>query len=1138
MEYRVLFRAVFLLLRLLLLINHIESFNLDIHAPIFKVGPANSYFGFSVAGHFNKKGEPLLLVGAPRAESGQPGTVLAGAVFACDVSATYTNSGPKWCRQQLVEYVNPDDFNKNLTFDKLHFPSLVHPQGKDGQLLGTVVASSATSKGVPGKAVACAPLKRYHNISAYTDGECFVLNEDLKLIDSLFFCHTLPRNDRHNDYGLCMEGFSAYVESYKSKNNYIDDIVIAGLPGARKWTGGVATKIYPGDLFGSFRESRTMGVAEGGILSKLQAHDYLGYSVTRGRYGFWYEDAENSTVAAGATRLHQHGAVVFLPLILRGEFSNELRLTEDSFILNGTRLGSGFGYAIATTDLNGDGFDDLIVGAPFEYFGKATEGGAVYVYFSSGVRRSRGESAKVFLEPIRITGKGSYSQFGASISPLGNVDGDPDHLNDFAVGAPFADGGGGVFVFSGAKSRDEFKSDAEQEIYAKNLAHHFPGTGDLKTFGFSLSGSTDADENGYNDLLVGAFASDTVVLLRARPVINIKAWHVEKDLKIDINNMSCSEKAATCFNLTMSILVDPNFTNIKLLDFATDVFTCMLQIIPLEKGISTRGKILLSDSEEYSWNCGRNANFKVQQHMVTIYVPKSNRDFINPLKFRCSVKFRDASTPVFPKNGGQIVNLNKYPVLNKFGSEHVFTIQFNKECGTDDICLCDLVLKPALTGIAQEKDGTYVTQVNETAAIKIAFSVKNAGERAYEATLYVEYNSAELEIPIIKSKRDRVISIRATDDNLAVISLGNPVEPETTLVFELVFRLANGRTGGLGKPLEFRALVNSTSQEINMSDNEWSAVVRVIKKAELELTATTLPDSVRFGGPLKGASAMKYDEDIGPEVYHRYYVANHGPWAVNNITVEIDWPYQLASKYTQGKYALYLIELPRVTTTNVDDQDNGKRCSVLLPLAYINPLQVIISRSYSVEDEIRSQSRSKRDTLLTSNFVPAASRNRNIKMEEKDGERFAIVNCAEKTAKCFTIKCSVDFLSEHATATIELRARLWNATFVEDYYDIAYIVISSHGRIILDPMQGIEETDKSNNFAIAATFAYPDRPAIQETKPVPWWLYAAAILGGILILLCLILILWRCGFFKRHRPNQPELYQAEFQYRGEEWTES
>lgn len=40
-------------------------------------------------------------------------------------------------------------------------------------------------------------------------------------------------------------------------------------------------------------------------------------------------------------------------------------------------------------------------------------------------------------------------------------------------------------------------------------------------------------------------------------------------------------------------------------------------------------------------------------------------------------------------------------------------------------------------------------------------------------------------------------------------------------------------------------------------------------------------------------------------------------------------------------------------------------------------------------------------------------------------------NCADKTAKCFTVTCHFDFLDVDAAAVIDFRSRLWNATFVE-----------------------------------------------------------------------------------------------------------
>lgn len=63
----------------------------------------------------------------------------------------------------------------------------------------------------------------------------------------------------------------------------------------------------------------------------------------------------------------------------------------------------------------------------------------------------------------------------------------------------------------------------------------------LETFGWSLSGGTDLDANGYPDLLVGAFRSDAAILLRSRPIVNVQASVQESDLKpIDKDTQQCS----------------------------------------------------------------------------------------------------------------------------------------------------------------------------------------------------------------------------------------------------------------------------------------------------------------------------------------------------------------------------------------------------------------------------------------------------------------------------------------------------------------------------------------------------------------------------------------------------------------------
>jgi hypothetical protein len=115
-----------------------------------------------------------------------------------------------------------------------------------------------------------------------------------------------------------------------------------------------------------------------------------------------------------------------------------------------------------------------------------------------------------------IDGVKSKARFGMSLAFLGDIN--KDGFDDIAVGAPY-DGEketGAVYIYLGAKTGLQEKF--AQVIYAESI--NDPG---LKTFGFSLSGGLDLDNNQYPDLLVGAYASDRAIFLKARPVVNMTA---------------------------------------------------------------------------------------------------------------------------------------------------------------------------------------------------------------------------------------------------------------------------------------------------------------------------------------------------------------------------------------------------------------------------------------------------------------------------------------------------------------------------------------------------------------------------------------------------------------------------------------
>ncbi len=77
-----------------LLLSSALAFNLDDRIPVLKVSPpssrSRSYFGYSVSQHRTlrgSRGDPVILVGAPRDDNLQPGTVRSGALYRCPLSA-------------------------------------------------------------------------------------------------------------------------------------------------------------------------------------------------------------------------------------------------------------------------------------------------------------------------------------------------------------------------------------------------------------------------------------------------------------------------------------------------------------------------------------------------------------------------------------------------------------------------------------------------------------------------------------------------------------------------------------------------------------------------------------------------------------------------------------------------------------------------------------------------------------------------------------------------------------------------------------------------------------------------------------------------------------------------------------------
>ena len=174
----------------------------------------------------------------------------------------------------------------------------------------------------------------------------------------------------------------------------------------------------------------------------------------------------------------------------------------EGFVVVGANEGGYAGLAVSTAgDVNGDGLDDYIVGAPY---GSTADGrvGEAYVIFGTG-RPGDINLAKLSTDVgFAIRGLASDDQTGRAISAAGDVNG--DGFDDLIIGAPYGDAGGSdagqAYVIFGGLNPDDVDvstlSDSEGFVIQGGEA------GALASWSVSSAGDVNGD--GFDDVLVGA----------------------------------------------------------------------------------------------------------------------------------------------------------------------------------------------------------------------------------------------------------------------------------------------------------------------------------------------------------------------------------------------------------------------------------------------------------------------------------------------------------------------------------------------------------------------------------------------------------------------------------------------------------
>ncbi|KAI3356125.1 hypothetical protein L3Q82_017176 [Scortum barcoo] len=779
------------------------SFNLDQDRPAVFSGPEGSYFGFSVdffkPPNNQRYGRVIdhirsdVLIGAPRANTSSPSSVVErGAVYSCPWGSSSA------CQQ--LQFDNTGD-RTNTDGAQMEF--------KSKQWFGASVRSDGEH------ILACAPLYQWSTFGVSERepvGTCYLKKGSTVVEYSP--CRS-PEASSPEGQGFCQAGFSA---DFLKKNNR----VVVGGPGSFYWQGQLISDDVS-EIFARVDKNYfNLYVNTLATQSASAQYDdsYLGYSVTVGDFN---GDGKEDYVT-GVPRGEK--ALGYVNIFNGQNMASMINFT-------GTQMAAYFGHSVAATDVNKDGFVDLLVGAPLFMDrgsdGKLREVGQVSVYL--------GSNGFAFQPPKMLTGSEVYARYGSAIAALGDLD--RDGYNDVAISAPYGgpDHQGLVYIHNGRpRGPDPTPS---QILQGKWASSYMPAS-----FGYSITGNTDIDTDQIERIS------------RARPVISVNATLDMTPQIINPEEKTCTlpgtSTLVSCFKVKYCLQAGGHGAPSSL-NFRVDLMLDRLK----QKETTKRVLFLHSRTFQYSKN-------------MTVSNGKGPACEEQHIFLRNDQDFRDKITPI--------------SVVMEYSLDY--------QLAADQTGLLPILdmYRPRPTSPSSHPKQIYIGDDN---ALTLNISAENQGEGAYEADLYVYLPHQADYIEVGRGQNLSKLSCAYKKENqtkMVVCDLGNPMKGGAKVLAELRFSVHQLSEEDTSVKFDLQIV---SSNQFNNTSPRVSTITQLAVLAKVSIRGRSSPSQVLL--PItkwKPKEHLMVGDDIGPQILHVYELLNSGPSTFSKATLEVEWPYQ------------------------------------------------------------------------------------------------------------------------------------------------------------------------------------------------------------------------------------------------------
>lgn len=325
------------------------------------------------------------------------------------------------------------------------------------------------------------------------------------------------------DNGFRLDGEMTYDGSGQSvagagdvNGDGIEDLVIgAPYASAAVYAAGNAYVVFgSSEAAAASLDLGTLDGSNGFRMEGLATSDYTGYAVA-GAGDINGDGFDDVLVGAfGAASPGTNAGSSFL--VFGGDTGFPASLALDTldggngFRVDGVVTGYGTGRAVAPAgDVNGDGMDDLLIGA-YQARPNGVNSGSAYVLFGS----TAGFAAALELADLdggngfRIDGAVEHDRTALSLDAAGDING--DGIDDLLVGSPSADAGGTARGSTHVVFGTTAGFPATLAVTALDGSNGFrlDGAADYDRSGYSVAGTGDVNGDGIDDLVIGARSSD------------------------------------------------------------------------------------------------------------------------------------------------------------------------------------------------------------------------------------------------------------------------------------------------------------------------------------------------------------------------------------------------------------------------------------------------------------------------------------------------------------------------------------------------------------------------------------------------------------------------------------------------------